>query len=170
MAWTTPGTATAGEVLTAAFWNTQVRDNLNMIAPFMSAGQSWTPTMSNSWANGNATASGKYFQVGKLVIFWAQIILGSTTTKGASSLKLSLPVTASDVYTFSGLQFSFEDSGSNLFFGTGTDYASATTSTIVAQVASVSGTYASLGFVTSTTPFTWTTGDKIYYSGTYEAA
>ena len=29
MAWTTPGTATAGEVLTAAFWNTNVRDNLN---------------------------------------------------------------------------------------------------------------------------------------------
>lgn len=27
MAWTTPGTATAGDVLTAAFWNTQVRDN-----------------------------------------------------------------------------------------------------------------------------------------------
>ena len=27
MAWTTPGTATAGEVLTAAFWNTNVRDN-----------------------------------------------------------------------------------------------------------------------------------------------
>ena len=27
MAWTTPGTATAGEVLTAAFWNEQVRDN-----------------------------------------------------------------------------------------------------------------------------------------------
>ena len=28
MAWTTPGTATAGEVLTAAFWNANVRDNL----------------------------------------------------------------------------------------------------------------------------------------------
>ena len=27
MAWTTPGTAVAGEVLTAAFWNEQVRDN-----------------------------------------------------------------------------------------------------------------------------------------------
>jgi hypothetical protein len=27
MAWTTPGTATAGEVLTAAFWNANVRDN-----------------------------------------------------------------------------------------------------------------------------------------------
>ena len=32
MAWTTPGTATAGEVLTAAFWNTNVRDNQNMQA------------------------------------------------------------------------------------------------------------------------------------------
>ena len=28
MAWTTPGTAVAGDVLTAAFWNTNVRDNL----------------------------------------------------------------------------------------------------------------------------------------------
>lgn len=29
MAWTTPGTAVAGDVLTAAFWNSNVRDNLN---------------------------------------------------------------------------------------------------------------------------------------------
>jgi hypothetical protein len=28
MAWTTPGTAVAGDVLTAAFWNEQVRDNM----------------------------------------------------------------------------------------------------------------------------------------------
>ena len=28
MAWTTPGTAVAGEVLEAAFWNEQVRDNM----------------------------------------------------------------------------------------------------------------------------------------------
>lgn len=31
MAWTTPGTATAGDVLTASFWNTQVRDNQNFL-------------------------------------------------------------------------------------------------------------------------------------------
>jgi hypothetical protein len=31
MAWTTPGTATAGEVLTAAFWNTNVRDNADAL-------------------------------------------------------------------------------------------------------------------------------------------
>jgi hypothetical protein len=28
MAWTTPGTAVAGDVLTAAFWNSDVRDNM----------------------------------------------------------------------------------------------------------------------------------------------
>ena len=31
MAWTTPGTAVAGDVLTAAFWNLQVRDNMNSL-------------------------------------------------------------------------------------------------------------------------------------------
>ena len=31
MAWTTPGTATAGSVLTASFWNEQVRDNSNAL-------------------------------------------------------------------------------------------------------------------------------------------
>ena len=33
MAWTTPGTAVAGDVLTAAFWNEQVRDNMLMGNP-----------------------------------------------------------------------------------------------------------------------------------------
>jgi hypothetical protein len=33
MAWTTPGTAVAGDVLTAAFWNSNVRDNSLMGQP-----------------------------------------------------------------------------------------------------------------------------------------
>jgi hypothetical protein len=33
MAWTTPGTAVAGDVLTAAFWNSNVRDNMLMGQP-----------------------------------------------------------------------------------------------------------------------------------------
>lgn len=32
MPWTTPGTAVAGDVLTAAFWNEQVRDNMASLA------------------------------------------------------------------------------------------------------------------------------------------
>jgi hypothetical protein len=35
MAWTTPGTAVAGEVLTAAFWNANVRDNSESLRAIM---------------------------------------------------------------------------------------------------------------------------------------
>jgi len=37
MAFTTPGTAVAGDVLTAAFWNLQVRDNINSLVEAGSA-------------------------------------------------------------------------------------------------------------------------------------
>jgi hypothetical protein len=56
MAWTTPGTATAGEVLTAAFWNTNVRDNSSflftppMVKVYRSSNQtSYTSQASISW-------------------------------------------------------------------------------------------------------------------------
>lgn len=164
MPWTTPGTATAGSVLTAAWLNTNVRDNLNMVAPVMSAATSFTPTLGNTWANGNATTTGKYFQIGKLVIFWAQIVIGSTTTKGASGMTLSVPVTASNVLTYSSIQYSYENVGVNVFFGTGCDYVSSTTSFLYAVYGN------SFASVTATAPFTFATGSKIYYSGTYEAA
>ena len=57
MAWTTPGTATAGEVLTAAFWNTQVRDNTSDLRSYQnrfatSRRTSGSVTMnSTNWAN-----------------------------------------------------------------------------------------------------------------------
>jgi len=59
MAWTTPGTATAGEVLTAAFWNTQVRDNLNdirMAQMCTYVWTSWNPT-NNTGTNTNAPST-----------------------------------------------------------------------------------------------------------------
>jgi len=42
MAWTTPGTAVAGDVLTAAFWNTQVRDNSNAVGNILLATASFS--------------------------------------------------------------------------------------------------------------------------------
>ena len=53
MAWTTPGTAVAGDVLTAAFWNLQVRDNFNdHESRFKSYGTAVTKT-----SNTNSTAT-----------------------------------------------------------------------------------------------------------------
>jgi hypothetical protein len=48
MAFTTPGTAVAGEVLTAAFWNTNVRDNIaNLIVPPACRAERAVQTMNN---------------------------------------------------------------------------------------------------------------------------
>lgn len=48
MAWTTPGTAVAGEVLTAAFWNTNVRDNTNALSRGIVARSQITTSTANS--------------------------------------------------------------------------------------------------------------------------
>jgi hypothetical protein len=62
MAWTTPGTATAGEVLTASFWNTQVRDNTadlrsyqNRFASFFRSAGNYTLN-STSWTSVDTTS------------------------------------------------------------------------------------------------------------------
>ena len=135
------------------------------------AWQDFTPTLSNGWANGNATTTGRYIQNGKLVTFYAQIVLGSTTTKGASAMTVSLPVPA--VAALTGSQGSLF-SGSVLDAGiveyiTWPIQASSTTLTI--YPIKTDSTWMQLaGAVTSTVPFTWGTGDSVYYSGTYEAA
>ena len=58
MAFTTPGTAVAGEVLTAAFWNTNVRDNTtdlrsyqNRYATYRFTGGNITLNSNQTWAN-----------------------------------------------------------------------------------------------------------------------
>jgi hypothetical protein len=48
MAWTTPGTAVAGDVLTAAFWNSNVRDNLNSVGLVHLATQNFSGATSAS--------------------------------------------------------------------------------------------------------------------------
>jgi hypothetical protein len=52
MAWSTPLTAVSGSVLTAAQWNTSVRDNLNETAPAKAtaAGQIFVSTAANAIA------------------------------------------------------------------------------------------------------------------------
>ena len=62
MAFTTPGTAVAGEVLTAAFWNEQVRDNTNalysrfrilqVVSDYTAAGSGTTISTSSFTATG----------------------------------------------------------------------------------------------------------------------
>jgi hypothetical protein len=93
MAFTTPGTAVAGDVLTAAFWNSNVRDNLNVFAPLAEAWTSFTPTI----AQGASTNIAKtitychYMQVGKTIFAQSLIVMNGTGSAG-SAITCTFPV------------------------------------------------------------------------------
>jgi hypothetical protein len=84
MAWTTPATAIAGSVLTAAFWNTQVRDNTLFLFDQVQNGN-WTPVLTAT--TGGPThfiQSGHYAKIGRLVIVDGFVqIISIATASGA---------------------------------------------------------------------------------------
>jgi hypothetical protein len=125
------------------------------------AWQTWAPTLSGGWANGNGIWDAKYVQIGKTVHFTGEFTIGSTTTKG-NNLVFSLPVVSKDSYNFSFHAFC---SPNALLIA---HRLSVTTGTVLAVNAA--GTYAIRATVTSTVPVTWATGQLISINGTYEAA
>ena len=174
MAFTTPGTAVAGDVLTAAFWNTNVRDNMVELAPFFTGWTSWTPALTGSGftiTQGNSTVVGKYLKVGRFVTFWAQWVFGSTTSFGAGvgGLSLTIPVQAADARNLSGVQSILLDNGTAHYPGLNRAVDNTTTIVNITSILS-SGTYSQQGSISSTIPFTWVVNDAVYWSGTYEAA
>jgi hypothetical protein len=166
MAFTTPGTAVAGEVLTAAFWNEQVRDQFDELAPFFSAWTDYTPTISNV-TQGNGTLVARYLRVGDRIIFYVKFTFGSTSAiAGSNPIGISLPVTMRETFagSFTGALI---DAGTNFYLPIVT--ASSTTSVNMYVAGTAGEGIGSLNF-TTTRPFTWTTNDIISLAGIYEAA
>ena len=88
--WTTPPrTWVAGEIPTAAMFNSNLRD---FGRAFSDAWTSWTPTISQNGARTITNSSSTYMQAGKLVIARARVVItqAGTTNNVISS---SLPVT-----------------------------------------------------------------------------
>src|SRR4051794_5055189 len=64
MAWTTPITTAVGDPMTAAMWNTNIRDNENALYGDLT----WTaPTFTNSWAQFSSSSPVGYRKVGSFV-------------------------------------------------------------------------------------------------------
>jgi hypothetical protein len=158
MAWTTPRTWVAGEVVTASLLNTHVRDNLNAVSGIW---QNYTPTFTGGISAGNGVVSGSYAQVGKIATFHAKIVTGTTTTYPGGAISVSLPLAG--VSNAFEVLVRFNDISGNFYFGNGI----ATGSTASCYVAGTNGAAASMS---STVPFTWATGDEITVSGTYWVA
>lgn len=135
--------------------------------PTLSVGEwkTWAPVLSGGFANGNGVWDAKFTQIGSTVHFKAFFTAGTTTTYGAA-MRLSYPVppalseTALNVVGYFG-----EGTTRNPFATT------INTDTYMAfGVMDASATYVRLINMTATIPFTWSTGDTIQVSGTYEAA
>lgn len=167
MAWTTPRTWVAGEVVTAALLNTHLRDNLNAVSGIW---QSWTPTWSTTGTApsvGNGTFTCSYTQIGKTVHYRMHFVMGSTTTYGTGTWLFSLPVTPKTLPT----DATIDCTGQVQDFGTSslpvlTGRLSG--SSVVPMVPTSSGNVI-LAFVTSVF-YAWAVNDFISIAGSYEAA
>jgi hypothetical protein len=83
-------------VLTAAFWNANVRDNSNEVAPFFAAWTDFTPTFVQGVTVTYTKRRTRYLQIGKLVIAQISVDFTSAGTGGAV-LAMSLPATVVSV-------------------------------------------------------------------------
>lgn len=159
MAWTSPRTYVAGELVTAAILNTDIRDNLLALSTWVSFTPTWTGSGSNP-SIGNGTLTGKYVRAGQLVIFDITLVIGSTTTLGTGDYSWALPVTAaaggSHVIPVSTL-----DSGNAYIPSEGR--ISTTTTLQVLQVPN--GT-----LFGASSPMVWANGDTMRVTGIYIAA
>lgn len=134
--------------------------------------QSWVPT----WANftvGNGTVAASYTIIGKSVLFSIKVELGSTSAV-SGDVTFTLPVTAKNSDTSWSLNGDaiLVDAGTQQYKGTVYTASSTTVATVrVLNAASTHITFGTAaGALSSTVPFTWTTGDKMSISGQYEAA
>jgi len=118
--------------------------------------QDWTPTWSNLTV-GNGTQSARYTQSGKTVSFVLSLVLGSTSSVGSAVVTFSLPVVAAGSPSFAAV---YNDNGSNPHSGS-----TFPNSTSVAGLV-----HDAANWVSTNSPMTWTNGDSLYVSGTYEAA
>ena len=154
-----PRTWVAGETLTAALMNSDVRDPL---AALLGSANDYVPTLSGFTA-GNGAFVGKYVRAGKLVLFYASFTFGSTSAAATTTPALSVPVTGTGVHYTGFARFTDASTGNVYEAGWRITTSGITTYTY-------GGTTAIQAVCTTTSPFTWTTGDQIIVGGIYEAA
>jgi len=160
MAWNTPTTWVTATELDAPDLNAQVRDN------FKAIGDPWTSyagsIVTTNITVGNGTLTAVYMQAGKFVQFRVKFTLGSTSAITGSPT-FTLPVTAVGTRVVGGLLLMFDSSAaSGSAYKLGGAFNSTTTNLLIRDDASA--------VISSTSPFTWATGDELVITGDYEAA
>lgn len=140
--------------------------NLNM-----GAWTSFTPTWTASTTNpvlGNGVLVGRYQRVGRTIICHINLTPGSTTTFGSGNYSFALPTSAANqgAAYIGNAQF-LASNGTDRYLGQVVVSAGATTTSAFFPT---SATPAKAGFMTPTTPETFSSGDQLRITFTYEAA
>ena len=162
MAWTTPSTAVAGSTaLTAAFWNEQVRDNLDEVAPIMTA---WTDYSSSvtftNFTKGSATVATKYLVIGNMVVFRGRVTLSGSTMGTDPQVSIPFPPASGATDT------SF---GSGIIVDAGTRaYAISCGINGSGRLNFITADASGGGTIAATTPFTWANNDVFAWTIIYE--
>lgn len=161
-----PRTWVAGETVTAAEMNAEIRDAFIGV---QAAWTAFTPTWTAASVNpvlGNGTIVGRWTRTGKTADFFYQITMGSTTTYGTGQWILSIPATLNNARFGTGLGDAFDASAASDFpISTA---AQSTTSFALRGWPGAAG--AAWAAVNSTVPFTWATGDILTISFRAELA
>lgn len=167
----TPKTWVAGDVLTAAQLNAELRDALLgafPLGPPDAAWTSWVPTLTGLTL-GNGARTAVYSRTGRTIHYYLKVVFGSTSAV-TGAVQFTLPVAPSAGRTANADMPStvqFLDFGTAQFGGT-TVWASG--STLDIKVWSAAGTYLVTANLSATIPFTWAISDVVIVTGTYESA
>lgn len=163
---TTPRTWVAGEVVTAAEMNTEIRDALTGI---QAAWSTYTPTWTAVTTNpvlGNGILAGRDLQVGKTIQFSIKLTDGSTTTYGSGGWKFTVPV-APNVLGYTHFAGAILDVSSGAPYSFTTYSLSGSTVTCLVDVSTAGG---ALQFLTGAAPMAFAVSDTTELYGCYEAA
>ncbi|MCX4543764.1 hypothetical protein [Streptomyces sp. NBC_01565] len=126
---------------------------------------SWTAVTTNP-VLGNGSLSGRYMRDGSTVNFSIKITAGSTTTFGSGPWSLTLPTAAANNIDMLGKTFVGDSSAGTAAYSQGPAYIAAGGTTVSPYAGGANST----GIVSSLNPQTWANGDRLWISGTYEAA
>lgn len=127
---------------------------------------SYTPTWrvnAGSYSLGDATLTGAYKQIGKVVFVRVRFVPGSTTTFGTGLFSFDSPVEAETRQSVSC--FASDSDLSDRYGGSAVVIPSTTTEGINRMFVGAGGN-SGVGYQT---PFTWASGDELVITGCYEA-
>jgi hypothetical protein len=130
----------------------------------------YTPTWTNL-AVGNGTVVASYCRVNNFIHYTGGFVFG-TTTVVSSTVAVSTPVTQrvlSASYNLPTGLLEFVDVSAGLLIMGSADYRG-NPNAVSLEVSNVAGTYPFNVGVNVSVPFTWATGDRIYWNLYYEAA